>query len=188
MKKDKGNFICLGAGALHIAAAAALLFKLFENTAYDFYLISSVVVAGGLLSVAAFLSMGRCRFRPGWLLSQGLTGIFVGVMMFAALFIGRINMDFILLFSLPCIAIITAILHISASFQIKCLGFQRWWILLAFGMADILFGVSTYFYFLAGDYDVHAGFGIFFILLALQFVAETVTYKITVNRDDMICD
>jgi len=112
----------------------------------------------------------------------------VGVMMFAALFIGRINMDFILLFSLPCIAIITAILHISASFQIKCLGFQRWWILLAFGMADILFGVSTYFYFLAGDYDVHAGFGIFFILLALQFVAETVTYKITVNRDDMICD
>lgn len=184
MKSEKGNLICLCTAAMHIAAAAVLILKLFETAKYNFYLISCMVVLGGLLSVAAFLSKSRSRFRPGWLLPQGLSGILVGAMMLSALFIGKYDFKFILLFSLPCIAIITSILHMSASFQIKCLGFPRWWILLLFGMADLIFGVSVYFYFLSGNFNVYTGFGMFFMLLALQYMAETVTYKISINRED----
>ena len=138
------------------------------------------------MAVASFLTKSRCRFRPGWLLPQGLTGIFVGAMMIFALLIGRVGMKDIMIFSLPCIAVITAVLHLSSSFQIKCLGFQRWWILLGFGMIDLVFGVFVYFRFLTEPVDVVFGFALFFILMALQFVAEIGTYKITVNREE--CD
>lgn len=186
MKRDNGNFICLIAGLLHLVAAAVLLLGLFEKSSYIFYLISLTVVAGGFLAVASFLTKSRCRFRPGWLLPQGLTGIFVGAMMLSALLIGKISMKDILMFSLPCIAVITAVLHLSASFQIRCLGFQRWWILLAFGMIDLIFGVFVFFRFLTEPVDVVFGFALFFVLLALQFEAEIGTYKITINRDE--CD
>ncbi|MBE7065407.1 MAG: hypothetical protein E7384_06310 [Ruminococcaceae bacterium] len=186
MRRDNGNFICLIAGLVHLIAAAVLLLGLFEKSLYIFYLISLTVVVGGLLSVASFLTKSRCRFRPGWLLPQGLAGIFVGVMMLSALLIGRVSMKDILMFSLPCIAMITAILHLSVSFQIKCLGFQRWWILLSFGMIDLIFGVFAYFRFLSEPFDVITGFGIFFVLLAVQFIAEIVTYKITIDREE--CD
>lgn len=184
MKSEKGNFICLCSAIVHIAVALVLILKFFEESIYNFYLISVMVVIGGLLAIYSFVAKSRSRFRPGWLLPQGFTGFLVGMMMLAAMFIGGFDIKYILLFSLPCLALVTAILHISASFQIKCLGFQRWWILLAFGMLDLIFGVGVYFYFLSGKFDVYMGFGVFFILLALQFVAETVTYKITVNREE----
>lgn len=184
MRSEKGNFICLCSAFVHIAVAVVLVLDFFAKDIYNFYLISAMVLVGGLLSIYSFVAKNRSRFRPGWLLPQGFTGFFVGIMMIAALFIGGFDIKLILLFALPCLAIITAILHVSASIQIKCLGFQRWWILLLFGMIDLIFGVSVYFYFLSGKFDVYLGFGVFFMLLALQFVAETVTYKITINREE----
>lgn len=184
MKSEKGNFLCLCAAVVHIMVACVLFFNIFEKVAYDFYVISGMVAVGGLLSIGSFVAKTRNRFRPGWLLPQGLTGILIGVMMIAAKLISGYNSEKILLFSLPCIAVITAILHISASFQIKCLGYQRWWILLFFGMIDLIFGAGSYFYFLHGTFDIYRGFGVFFVMLALQFVAETITYKITVTREE----
>lgn len=184
MKSEKGNFLCLCAAVVHLIVASVLFFRLFEKPVYNFYVISGMVAVGGLFSIGSFVAKSRSRFRPGWLLPQGLTGVFVGVMMLTAKFVSGYDTEYILLFSLPCVAVITSILHISASFQIKCLGYQRWWILLFFGMIDLIYGAGTYFYFLHGVFDVYMGFGVFFVMLALQFIAETVTYKITVNHEE----
>ena len=183
MKIDRGNIICIVTGIFNLIAGVILMLQPFYSEKHFFYMIAAVLFLGGLGAFSVFVIRPRIRFRPGWILPQGIAEILLSACMVAA-YVSDVGDAVTILCRVLCyFAMLTAVLHVSAGIQIKCLGYPRWWVMLVFGVLNLFFGIYEFVNMFDGIKNPFLHFGVLFILVSVQFFVETGVYKLPARHE-----
>jgi len=137
LSKHYYRIIVLAALILTAGALWILLRPFEDNDRYNEYIIGGTLLLTSILYFSAFGINRRMYFRPGWMLQEAFFLMFFSIVVFFLPYLDfEVNATVY-----AFMAFFAAAVQFASSIQLGALEIRRWWMILIFAIANLIFGV-----------------------------------------------
>lgn len=165
--------LCIMGAVMFIMGAATLLMPAAALATIAMMLGGGFVVAG-IFCLISFFSEKEILLNPGWVLVQGILNIFIGIFLLWNLGPTIMSIPYIVAFWM----MFSGITKFSASFNLKRLGADKWWIVLVNGIIGIFISFLMMFFPFFGAGFLVALIGIYLTVYGILIFVESFTAKV----------
>lgn len=170
--------LCIMGVVMFILGVVTLVLPMITLTTLALMLGGGFVIAG-IFCLLSFFSEKEILLSPGWVLIQGVLNIFIGIFLLWNLGPTIVAIPYIVAFWM----MFSGISKFSASFILRKIGAERWWLVLINGILGILISFLMMFFPFFGASFLVILIGMYLIIYGILVFVESFTVKTPELKD-----